>query len=381
MKTLRLVYDKRVDGRDMMTPLRETPLTSQHRKLNAQMAEFASYEMPMIYSSIQEEHLTVRSAVSIFDVSHMGEILIEGKDATPFVESLFTNSLSHVVDGKVVYGLMCNESGGVIDDLLIYKYNDEKYLFVVNAANREKDLAWIQNHQLNYDVTINDISDAVGLIAIQGPKAERVLQQLTTENLSEINPFTFVESIDLVGVKAMVSRTGYTGEDGFEMYAKSQDIVKLWEILLEVGRSEGLKPIGLGARDTLRFEAGLPLYGNELTEAITPLEAGLQMFVKFNHDFIGKKALERQKEEGIQRKIVGLELLDRGIVRTGYPVFNENDERIGEVTTGYLLPGHQKAKACALIHVKYASKDEIVYVQMRKKLLKAKVTGRRFLKK
>ena len=364
-----------------MTPLTDPPLTAQHRKLNAQMAEFASYEMPMIYSSIQEEHLTVRSAVGIFDVSHMGEILIEGKDATPFVESLFTNSLSHVVDGKVVYGLMCNESGGVIDDLLIYKYNDEKYLFVVNAANREKDLAWIQNHQLNYDVTINDISDAVGLIAIQGPKAERVLQQLTTENLSEINPFTFVESIDLVGVKAMVSRTGYTGEDGFEMYAKSQDIVKLWEMLLEVGRSEGLKPIGLGARDTLRFEAGLPLYGNELTEAITPLEAGLQMFVKFNHDFIGKKALERQKEEGIQRKIVGLELLDRGIVRTGYPVFNENDERIGEVTTGYLLPGHQKAKACALIHVKYASKDEIVYVQMRKKLLKAKVTGRRFLKK
>lgn len=364
-----------------MKPLKQTPLVSYHRELGATMAEYASFEMPIVYTSIQEEHNTVRQHVGIFDVSHMGEIQIMGKDATAFVESFFTNNVKDVQNGKVVYGFICNEDGGVIDDLLIYKYHDEKFLLVVNAANREKDLEVIVQRKGSFDVAIEDISDQIGLIAIQGPKSEQVLQRLTDEDLTQIKPYSFKEDVKVMGLRTMISRTGYTGEDGFEVYTESEDVVALWLKLLEIGADEGLKPIGLGARDTLRFEAGLPLYGNELSDTITPIEAGLKPFVKFDHDFIGKEALQRQVEEGVTRKVVGLKLHEKGIVRQGYRVFNELGEEIGMVTTGYLLPGYPLGLACALIDVKESNIGNPVYVEMRKKRLKAEVTGKRFLTK
>lgn len=361
--------------------LKQTPLSAFHRALNAKMAEYASYEMPIVYTSIIEEHLTVRRDAGLFDVSHMGEILIEGKDSGRFIQSLFTNRILDVPNGKVVYGFFCNESGGVVDDLLVYKYHDEKYLLVVNAANRKKDLDHIFKYHQDEDVMIQDISDVVGLVALQGPKAERILQKLTTTDLTNLKPFTFIEPVTIAGIEAMISRTGYTGEDGFEVYTNAEELSTVWHHLLEVGKDYGLKPIGLGARDTLRFEAGFPLYGNELSETITPLEAGLHRFVKFEHDFIGKEALLKQQQEGVKRTLVGLKLLDRGIVRSGYEVLNEQHEPIGTVTTGYMIPGHQIAVACALIKSEEAMRHQTVLVALNRRIVKAEITSPRFLVK
>ncbi len=345
-----------------------TPLYDNHVKLGAKMVDFTGFEMPIQYEGIKQEHEAVRTASGIFDVSHMGEILIEGENATEFVQHIFTNDITDQREGQVLYGLMCYENGTVVDDLLVYKYNNNKYYLVVNASNKNKDFAWMNSNN-SHDVKITDMSE-ISEVAIQGPKAQEVLQQMTDFDLTKITFFTFAE-IKVLGEDCIVSRTGYTGEDGFEVY--SQNIIQIWEKMIELGAV----PIGLGARDTLRFEASLPLYGNEISDKINPIEASLGMFVKLNAgDFIGRDALAKIKADR-KLKSAGLELLDRGILRHGYTVLDTDGNPIGEVTTGYKLG---RAIALALIPVKYKLGDELL-VQIRNKQLKAKVVSRKFMSK
>lgn len=365
-----------------MSELKRTPIYSEHVKLNATIAEYAGYEMPIQYpTGITEEHLTVRHRVGLFDVTHMGEILVEGPDAAKFMSYVFTNDCVLVPDGKVVYGFICYEDGGIVDDLLVYKYHLEKYFLVVNAGNKHKVFAYLVDQAEGFNVQLDHVSESYGQIAIQGPLAEKVLQKITDYNLSEMKPFTFKDGIMVDGISCLVSRTGYTGEDGFEVYSPMNEIVTIWNRLLEVGQGEGIKPIGLGARDTLRFEAALPLYGNELSKDITPIEAGFKFFVKFNHDFIGKEVLEAQASGNLKRQLVGIGLLEKGVVRHGEKVYNENGEEIGFVTTGYVLPDHQNGVANALIDVNYTKLGTPVLVSMRKKLLKAEVIHKKFIER
>ncbi len=351
-----------------MSDLKRTPLYEKHVKLGAKMVEFTGYEMPIQYDGINAEHEAVRTDAGIFDVSHMGEILVEGENATEFVQHIFTNDISDQAVGQVLYGLMCYENGTVVDDLLVYKYNNKKYYLVVNASNKDKDFAWL-NKNNNYGVSITDES-AIAEVAIQGPNAQKVLQQMTNYDLSKITFFTFAE-IQVLGIDCLVSRTGYTGEDGFEVY--SHNITPIWDKMVELGA----KPIGLGARDTLRFEATLPLYGNEISDQINPIEASLGMFVKLDTDFIGRDALKAVKENR-KLKSAGIELLDRGIIRHGYKVLDVDGIEIGEVTTGYKLEG--RAIGLALIPVSYKLGDELL-IEVRNKQLKAKVVSRKFMNK
>lgn len=350
-----------------MSDLKRTSLYENHIKLNAKMVEFTGYVMPIQYEGIKAEHEAVRTHAGIFDVSHMGEIMVEGKMATEFVQYIFTNDITNQVENQVLYGLMCYENGTVVDDLLVYKYNNEKYLLVVNASNKDKDFEWL-NKNNSHNVKITDISD-ISEVAVQGPKAQELVQKLTDYDLSQIPFFHFTE-ITVDGKECIVSRTGYTGEDGFEIY--SYDIVSIWEKLIDLG----VKPIGLGARDTLRFEATLPLYGNEISNQINPIEASLGIFVKLDVDFIGRDALKKIKENR-KLKSAGIELIDRGIPRHGYSVLNKDGDVIGEVTTGYML---DRAIALAMIPVEYKLGDE-VFIQVRNKQLKAKIVSRKFMNK
>ncbi len=353
---------------DNLSNLKRTPLYENHVELGAKMVEFTGYEMPIQYEGIKQEHDAVRTAAGIFDVSHMGEILVEGENATEFVQHIFTNDITDQVNGQVLYGLMCYENGTVVDDLLVYKYNNEKYYLVVNASNKDKDFAWLNDNN-TFGVKLTDKSE-IAEVAIQGPDAQKILQQMTDQDLLEIPFFTFKE-IKVMGIDAIVSRTGYTGEDGFEVYA--HDIVPIWNKMLELGAM----PIGLGARDTLRFEATLPLYGNEISDSINPIEASLGMFVKLDVDFIGRDALAAVKADR-KLKSAGIELLDKGIVRHGYKVLDVEGSEIGEVTTGYKLGG--RAIGLALIPVEYKLGDELL-IEVRNKQLKAKVVSRKFMNK
>lgn len=365
----------------VMSELKKTHLHEKHVGLGAKLVPFASFDMPISYSTLVDEHMTVREQVGIFDVSHMGEILIEGEEAEAFVSYLFTNDIVNIPEHKVVYGFMCTENGGIVDDLLVYKYNRHKYLLVVNASNIDKDYNHIISHREIYKVMITNLSNEYSEIAIQGPKAQQVLQKMTDTDLNTIPFFTFQDLVIINGVECIVSRTGYTGEDGFEVYAKNENIGAIWDYMLEVGKEEAIKPIGLGARDTLRFEAGLPLYGNELSDDVTPLEAGFGFFVKLDHDFIGRDVIAQQKEQGVNRKTVGIEVLDKGIVRHGYKVFNEQEEEIGVVTTGYLLPGRERSIALALVDAAYSALDTKLLVEMRSKKLQAVVCSKKFMNK
>lgn len=357
-----------------MAGLKRTPLYALYEKYGAKTIDFGGWDLPVQFSSIKEEHEAVRERAGIFDVSHMGEILVTGKASESFLQKLMTNDLSKLKKGGAQYTAMCYEDGGVVDDLLIYRLDEEDYLLIVNAANTDKDFDWMKQHRVA-DVEVENVSDEYALIAIQGPKAERILQKIVNNaDLSAIKFFKFQQNVDLNGAKALVSRTGYTGEDGFEIYCKPEDSVQIWEDLLEAGKDEGMMPCGLGARDTLRFEASLPLYGQELSPEISPLEAGIGFAVKFNkeEDFIGKEALSKQKENGISRKLVGIEMLDRGIPRHGYPVFC-NDEEIGFVTSGTQSPTLQKNIGLALIKAEYSEAGKELEVAVRKKRLKAKI--------
>ncbi|MDO4720104.1 MAG: glycine cleavage system aminomethyltransferase GcvT [Peptostreptococcaceae bacterium] len=365
-----------------MENVKKTPLFDTHEKNGAKMVDFAGWGMPIEYEGIIPEHHAVRKDVGIFDVSHMGEILLEGKDAKRYLDYIVSNDISIMEDGKVVYTHFTNENGGVVDDLLVYKYSDEKILLVVNASNVDKDYAWVSSHKEGFEVSVKNLSDETAEIAIQGPKAEKVLQRLTDFNLSEMGAFTFRDHVTVDGIDCLISRTGYTGEDGFEIYMKPDQIEKLWNKFLEIGKEDGLKPIGLGARDTLRFEARLPLYGNEFDDNISPLEAGYGMFVKVDKasDFIGKSALKAQKEKGLQRKVMGLEILGKGIARHGYDVYKD-DKKVGVITTGYASPTLGKTIALALIDLPYAKLDEELKVQVRNRFLDAKVIKSNFYSK
>jgi len=363
-----------------MSEPKKTHLYNRHEALGAKIIDFSGWLMPVQYEGIIEEHEAVRENVGLFDVSHMGEVRVEGADATAFLQYIFTNDLALIGNGHVQYGMMCYENGTVVDDLLIYKYHDHSYLLVINAGNIDKDVAWIEEKATQFDVSINHLSDTISEVALQGPKAEALLQSLSTEDITTIGFFQFTDGIHINGESYLVSRTGYTGEDGFELYGSHEAIKSLWDLLLEKGASYHIKPCGLGARDTLRFEAALPLYGNEISDSITPLEAGLGFFVKLNkEDFIGKTTLEKQKEKGVAQKIVGFEMA-RGIPRHGYEVF-EGNEAIGYVTTGYFSPTLKKNIGLALINATYAKMGNTIEIQIRKKRMPATIISKKFYQK
>lgn len=361
--------------------LKRTPLFSLYAEYGAKTIDFGGWELPVQFSSIKEEHEAVRTRAGLFDVSHMGEFEVKGKDSLAFLQKMMTNDVSKLTNGRAQYSLICYENGGTVDDLLIYKKADNHYLLVVNAANIEKDFAWLNDHVFG-DVELVNISHEVAQLALQGPLAERVLQKLTDIDLASLKFFAFADNVDVNGVKALVSRTGYTGEDGFEIYCRAEDAPTLWRAILESGKEEGVLPCGLGARDTLRFEACLPLYGQELSKDITPIEAGLGFAVKTNKDvdFFGKEVLKKQKEEGTARKLVGIEMVDKGIPRHGYAVFG-GDEPIGVVTTGTQSPTFKKNIGLALIQTEFAGLDTEVEVEIRGKRLKAKVVATPFYKR
>ncbi|MBT2685660.1 glycine cleavage system aminomethyltransferase GcvT [Bacillus sp. ISL-37] len=365
-----------------MTELKRTPLFEVYKEYGGKTVDFGGWELPVQFSSIKEEHEAVRTKAGLFDVSHMGEIEVKGPDSLDYLQKMMTNDVSKLKNGGAQYTAMCYETGGTVDDLLIYKLEDEHYLLVVNASNIEKDFDWLQDH-LEGNVKIENLSEGMAQLALQGPLAEGVLQKLAKgHELSSIGFFKFSEEVDLNGKKALISRTGYTGEDGFEVYCDSKDAVSLWNEVLEAGKEEGVIPCGLGARDTLRFEANLALYGQELSSEISPLEAGIGFAVKLNKeaDFIGKEALKQQKENGLPRKLVGIEMIDRGIPRHGYPVY-KGDTQIGEVTTGTQSPTLKKNIGLALIDAKETELGNEVEVEIRGKRLKAAVSATPFYKR
>jgi len=362
--------------------LKRTPVFSEYQNYGKpKCIDFGGWELPVQFFSIKDEHEAVRTNAGLFDVSHMGEITVKGKDAEAYLQKMMTNDVSTLKEKKAQYTAMCYENGGTVDDLLIYKYSNEDYLLVVNAANIEKDFEWLKQH-VDGDVIIENVSNQYGQLAIQGPNAENMLQKLTTFDLSQIKFFSFEYDVQINGVSALVSRTGYTGEDGFEIYCRAEDAPKLWNDLLTGCKEDGLIPCGLGARDTLRFEANLALYGNELSKDITPIEAGIGFAVKTNKetDFIGKNVLKEQKENGAKRKLVGIEMIDRGIPRHGYEVY-KGDENIGFVTSGTQSPTLKKNIGLALINKDFSDINTEVDIEIRGKKLKAVVVQTPFYKR
>jgi len=353
---------------------KKTCLYDKHVALGALMSPFGGFDMPIQYSGIVDEHQAVRTACGVFDVSHMGEVLITGHDAERYVNHIFTNDIVGMPNGKILYGMMCYEDGGVVDDLLVYKVADQRFFLVINAANIDKDWAWIQEQAKGYDVQLEHQSDIYGELAIQGPDSEQVMKDVLGIDGSDLTFYTFKEIANVI-----VSRTGYTGEDGFEIYATPIYINECWNKLIASGRC---KPCGLGCRDTLRFEVGLPLYGDELSADITPIMAGLGIFVKLDkEEFIGKEALAKQKVDGPAKKIVGIELADKAIPRHGYTVLNTEGKPIGEVTTGYHTISTDKSVCMALIDTPYAKLDTEVQIQIRKKVFPGKVVKKQFYHK
>ena len=337
------------------------------------MSPFGGFIMPIQYTTIVEEHQAVRQACGVFDVSHMGEVLVSGPDAERYVNHIFTNDVKGIPNGKILYGMMCYENGGTVDDLLVYKVTDDCFFLVINASNIDKDWAWIQEQAKGFNVVLENQSDKYGELAVQGPQAEQVMQEVLGIPCQELAFYTFKQ----IGA-VIVSRTGYTGEDGFEIYATPDYVNECWDKLIESGRC---KPCGLGCRDTLRFEVGLPLYGDELSETITPIMAGLSMFVKLDkEEFIGKNALARQKAEGPVRRLVGIELADKAIPRHGYTVLKDG-QPIGEVTTGYHTISTDKSVCMALIDSPFAKLDTEVEIQIRKKVFPGKVVKKQFYSK
>src|SRR5262245_59532587 len=321
------------------TTLKRTPLFAKHQALGARLVAFGGWEMPVQYSGIIEEHRAVRARAGLFDVSHMGEFRVEGSGALSFLQSLVPNDVAHLTDNQALYTQICNAQGGTLDDLLIYRLGEDRYMAVVNAGTLPKDWAWFSQHAaLHPDVTLTDISDETGLLALQGPRAQEILETLTDTPLAKIT-YYHCRPGAVAGIDCLLSRTGYTGEDGFELYCPADTVATLWDTLLSAGRPFGLLPAGLGARDTLRLEAGYCLYDHELTEEITPLEAGLGWTVKLGKgvDFVGRQALDEEKRDGLRRKLVGLYLRDRGVPRAGYPILRDG-MRIGEVTSGTMCP-------------------------------------------
>ncbi|MHB1652146.1 MAG: glycine cleavage system aminomethyltransferase GcvT [Desulfitobacteriaceae bacterium] len=355
-----------------MGELRRTPLYGEHVTAKAKVIDFGGWEMPVQYTGVIEEHNTVRTKAGLFDVSHMGEVDVQGKDALIFVNHLITNDAQRIADGQILYSPMCYANGGIVDDLLVYRHNLEHFYLVINASNADKDYAWMLEQVGDFAVILKNVSGETAQLALQGPLAEVILQKSADIDLSQISYYWFkYGKID--GVPCLISRTGYTGEDGFEFYFAPEYAVQLWRKVLASGETEGVKPIGLGARDTLRFEARLPLYGNELGPDISPLEAGLGIFVKIDKTgFLGKEPLVKQKEEGLRRRLVGLEMVERGIARSHYPIQKDGEE-VGFVTTGSFSPTLNKNIALGLVRSDLVRMGEELDVIIRDKPVKAKV--------
>ncbi len=362
--------------------MNKTPLNQVHRELGARMVDFGGWDMPVQYSGVIEEHVAVREAAGLFDVSHMGEVEVTGSNALDFIQQLTINDAAKLVDGQIQYSAMCYPEGGVVDDVTLYRFNATHFLFCVNASNTDKDFAWMQqvlaDSAMN-DVTLNNRSAEFAQIALQGPKAVAILAGLTDVALADIAYYHFCEG-DVAGVPMIISRTGYTGEDGFELYLPASAAVEIWQQLMTAGIPYGLLPIGLGARDTLRLEKGYALYGHELSREISPLEAGLAWITKLDKDdFVGKAALVAQKAGGVPRRRVGLMMQERGIPREGYPLF-VGDREVGVVTSGTMSPTLKVGVALALVAPDVAGADTELQVAIRNRRMCAKVARPPFVK-
>lgn len=361
------------------TELKSVALEKIHISLGAKMVPFAGYNMPVSYSGLNDEHATVRNAVGVFDVSHMGEFILKGDGALDLIQRVTSNDASVLTDGKIQYSCLPNDKGGIVDDLLVYRINEKEYVLVVNASNIEKDWNWISKFNTK-GVEMKNISDDVSLLAVQGPKAISALQKLTDMNLSEIPYYTFKKG-KFNGVEnVIVSNTGYTGAGGFEIYFANNVAEKMWNDIFEAGAEFGIKPIGLGARDTLRLEMGFCLYGNDINDTTSPIEAGLGWITKFTKEFTNSKALLEQKEKGVSRKLVGFEMIDRGIPRHDYPIADANGNVIGIVTSGTQSPTLNKAIGMGYVPTALAKTDSEIFIMIRDKAIKAKVVKIPFLK-
>lgn len=360
--------------------MRNTALTHIHEGLGAKMVPFAGYNMPVQYEGVNAEHETVRNGVGVFDVSHMGEFLISGPNALALIQKVTSNDASTLTIGKAQYSCLPNENGGIVDDLIVYKMKEEQYLLVVNASNIEKDWNWISTKN-NVGAEMKNISDDYSLLAIQGPKAVEAMQSLTSVDLAAIKYYHF-EVADFAGISdVIISATGYTGSGGFEIYAKNTDIEQIWNKVFEAGKSYGIKPIGLAARDTLRLEMGFCLYGNDINDTTSPLEAGLGWITKFNKEFTNSENLLKQKEAGVLRKLVGFELVERGIPRHDYEIVDKDGNIIGVVTSGTMAPSLNKGIGLGYVTTEFSAADSEIFIRIRKNDIAAKVVKLPFYKK
>lgn len=361
--------------------MKNTALTDKHIALGAKMVPFAGYNMPVQYEGVNIEHETVREHVGVFDVSHMGEFFVTGPKALELIQKVSSNDASKLTDGRAQYCCMPNEDGGIVDDLIVYRINEEKYLLVVNASNIEKDWKWISKYNEEIGATMEDASEQYSLLAIQGPKAVEAMQSLTPVDLSAIKPFHF-EIGEFAGMpEVIISATGYTGSGGFEMYVKNESVEQVWDRVLEAGADYGIKPIGLAARDTLRLEMGFCLYGNDIDDTTSPIEAGLGWVTKFTKDFVNADGLKAEKEAGPKRKLIAFELTERGIPRQGYELFNQNEEAIGVVTSGTMSPSLNKGIGMGYVLADYKTPETGILVKIRKNMVPAKVVKLPFYKK
>ena len=359
---------------------RKTPVYEEHKKLGGQLVDFAGFELPIQYKGIIPEHQAVRNTAGLFDVSHMGELEFTGEGALDALQWLTTNDVSKLVDGKAQYSILCNEEGTIVDDIIVYRFSKTRYIMVVNASNREKDFNWCKNH-LKPDTILKDRSDEYALFALQGPKAQTILQQLTKTDLTQLKRFSFIISnIDDIE-NVIIARTGYTGEDGFEIFSASDDSAKIWQAIMKAGEKHGIEPIGLGARDTLRLEMKYSLYGNDISDETNPLEAGLAWVVKLNKgEFIGRDKLLTIQKDGIQRSSVGFEMVDKGIPRHGYPICL-NGKKVGEVTSGTHSPTLGKSIGIGYVPFELNKVDTAIEIDIRGKLKKARIVKTPFVKK
>lgn len=359
--------------------MKDTALTDIHRQLGAKMAAFAGYNMPIQYEGINVEHETVRKGVGVFDVSHMGEIIVKGPQALSLIQQVTTNDVSKLEDGKIQYSCLTNDMGGIVDDLLVYRLDATTYMLVVNASNIEKDLSWIKLKN-TFNAEIDDVSGKISLLAVQGPMALVTLQKLTTINLSQI-PYYGFRIATFGGVSnVIISNTGYTGAGGFELYFPNEDATRIWHHIFDTGKQFDIKPIGLGARDTLRLEMGYCLYGNDIDDSTSPLEAGLGWIIKFDKAFTADDFLEKQKANGLARKLVGFEMMEKSIPRQHYKIYSANRVHIGKVTSGTQSPSLKKAIGLGYVDSDFASEGSTIFIEIRDKMCAAKICRPPFIK-
>lgn len=362
------------------TQLKTIALNDVHVSLGAKMVPFAGYMMPVSYAGINQEHETVRKGVGVFDVSHMGEFILKGENALDLIQRVTSNDASKLTDGKVQYSCFPNETGGIVDDLLVYRIDEKTYMLVVNASNIDKDWNWIQKYNTK-NVEMHNISEKTSLLAVQGPKAVEALQSLTDMDLKSIEYYTFKKGVFAGEKNILISATGYTGAGGFEIYCENEQAQKIWDAVFAAGKDFNIQPIGLGARDTLRLEMGFCLYGNDIDDTTSPIEAGLGWITKFTKEFTNSVALKEQKEKGVSRKLVGFEMIDRGIPRHDYVVLDSDGNTIGKVTSGTQSPSLQKAIGMAYVKPEFAGEGKEIFISVRDKSLKAQVVKIPFYKK